>query len=324
MLKLKDIIGLNIEISSRCGAGCPFCSRTKKVRHYGGHLITLEDFNKLPVSLLKGLEWITFGGNFGDMSSNHEMVDIAAYVRSLNPDVIIKGYTNGTLQDEVWWESLGTMFSTGEMVFCVDGLEDTHAIHRKGTDFNRIIRNMKAFTRTGGLAHWQFIVFKHNEHQIEEARQMAIQAGCSRFFIIFSREYNETCQKPETLDVQLKSDIYQSYQEKAIQNHEFARCKPLSNGSLYIAADGTVHPCCLAHCMYITEEFESFDFIIPCIEKYHKDINFKTTLLEEIISGSYFRETLKKSKTNAFCMMKCNTYKKEIKKKLIVKENLLK
>lgn len=322
MIQLENIKGVNIEISSKCGASCPFCSRNQKIRPYGGYLISLSDFKKLPVSLLKNLEWMTFAGNFGDISTNPEMVDIVAYVKSLNQQVTIEGDTNGTLQEAAWWAALGALFTDGNMVFSVDGLEDTNAIHRVGTDFNRIIRNMKAFTGAGGVAYWQFIVFRHNEHQIDQAQKMAEQAGCKRFFAIVSRDYNDTCRPPETMNVKVKRDIFHSYQDKAGQGRELARCKPLFNGSLYIAADGTVYPCCLAHCMYITEHNADFDFIVPLIEKYHKEINFKTRPLEEIISGPYFSDILKQSRTNAYCMMKCNSFKKDIKKELVVKDIL--
>ncbi len=320
MLTLDDIRGLNIELSSKCGASCPFCSRNQKVRPYGAHLITLADFKKLPVAWLRNLHWITFSGNFGDMSTNCETVDIVSYLKSINPGVTIQGNSNGTLQCEDWWASLGNLLRDGTVVFSVDGLEDTHAIHRRGTDFHRIIRNMKAFTNAGGIAHWQFILFKHNEHQVDAAAELAEKAGCARFFVLTSRDYDETCQQPETVDVSVKRQVLHSYGDKAMDGREIAGCKPLHNGSIYIAADGTVYPCCLAHCMYITEHNAAFDYIVPLTRTYHGDINFKTNPLAEIIQGEYFNKIFKISKHNPYCIMKCNSYKKEIKKELVIRD----
>ncbi len=320
MLTLDDIRGLNIELSSKCGASCPFCSRNQKVRPYGAHLITLADFKKLPRTVLKNLQWITFAGNFGDLSTNCETVDIVSYLKSINPGVTIQGNSNGTLQSKDWWASLGNLLRDGTMVFSVDGLEDTNAIHRRGTDFHRIIRNMTAFTSAGGIAYWQFILFKHNEHQVDAAEGIARKSGCKRFFVLTSRDYNETCRQPETVDVSVKREVLHSFKEKAMDRQEFARCKPLHNGSLYIAADGTVYPCCLAHCMYITEHNAAFDYIVPLTKSYHLDINFKTHPLAEIIKGGYFNEIFKFSRNNAYCMMKCNSYKKEIRKELVLRD----
>ena len=95
-------------------------------------------------------------------------------------------------------------------------------------------------------------------------------------------------------------------------------CVSLGIRGLYIAADGSVHPCCFAHCMYITEHNKLFGYIVPVTDKYYKDINFKTTPLQEILAGSYFEEVYSKSKTNKYCTIKCNKYKKEIRKELVL------
>ncbi len=318
MLNLTDIKALNIEISSKCIGKCPFCSRDQKVRPYGNHLITLSDFKKLPATLIRQLKWITFAGNFGDLSTNKEMVKIVALIKTLNDTIVLGGDTNGSVQDEKWWGKLGTFFKNGSMVFSVDGLEDTHSLHRVGTDYNKIIQNIRAFAASGGVAHWKFILFKHNEHQIKAAEQKAREIGCKRFFVISSRDYDDVLEKPERIEFNIKRGVYHSYHKKAESSKAYVTCKPFENGSVYIAADGTVHPCCFTHCMYITEHNKLFDFVLPLIEKYHDQINFKTTPFQDIIQGPYFKEILEKSKINSYCRMKCNQYRKTIKKQLVL------
>lgn len=318
MLRLDDIRALNIEASSKCIGKCPFCSRQQKVRPYGGHLITLSEFKLLPAPFIRQLKRVTFAGNFGDFCSNPDFVNIAGYVKQLNPSVKMGGDTNGSLQDESWWKALGPLFHDGGMVFSLDGLADTHSIHRRGTNFHQIIRNIEAFTTAGGTAYWKFIVFKHNEHQIKEAEALAGDIGCARFYVISSRDYDERCQRPQILDFQIKREIFSSYRDKLSPQENFALCKPRHNGSIYIAADGTVHPCCFAHCMYITEHNRLFRFIIPLIEKYHAEINFKTNPLQKIVTGPYFEEVFLKSKTNPYCATKCNRFKNEIRKEMVL------
>jgi len=320
MLHLNDIAGLNLEVSSKCNARCPFCSRNKKVRDYGNHMLTLSDFKLLPQELFDSLEWVSYAGNFGDPSTNGELPQISTLIKEHNPAVILMGDTNGSVQNEAWWRELGCSFSDGTMFFALDGLEDTHAIHRKNTDFKRIVRNVEAFTGAGGVAHWKFILFKHNEGQIEEAEKLAKEIGCSRFFVVSSREYNGDCRKPVSTTFDLKSEIFSAYQLKTISQEEQAVCKPYQNHSIYIAADGTVHPCCLAHCNFITEHEPSFDFIIDLIEKHIDQINLRTTPLEEILRGPYFRRVTQISKTNSYCRMKCNKYRKEALGKLILRD----
>lgn len=314
MIRLSNIKALNIEATSSCTARCPFCSRQRKVRKYGPHRISLANIKKLPKDLIKGLHRITFAGNFGDLSCNPEMVGIAAYTKEINETIVLGGETNGATQQNNWWYDLGKYYRDGMMVFAVDGLADTHHLHRVGTDFDTVLGNIRAFTSSGGRATWKFIVFEHNEHQIKPAEKLAKESGCDQFLVISSREYNETLRKPETLDFIIKRDIFELYKDESIT----ASCKPLADGSLYIAADGTVHPCCFAHCMYITEHSEQFRFILPLIEKYKERINFKTRPLQNILGGQYFQNVLSLSKTNSYCQTKCNLHKKKIRQKMVL------
>jgi MoaA/NifB/PqqE/SkfB family radical SAM enzyme len=318
MLTLNHIKALNIEMSSKCIAKCRFCSRDQKVRPYGNHMITFEAFKKLPSRLIEKLKWVSFAGNFGDLSTNRDMVKVTTYIKELNKDAILGGDTNGSVQDPPWWAELGKNFRNGGMEFSVDGLSDTHTIHRVGTNYEKIIKNIEAFTSSGGVAHWKFIVFAHNEHQIEAAQQKAQEIGCKRFFVIPSRDYDGHLRKPEKIDFQIKRDSFRSYDSKLTPSKAVVTCKPWDNGSLYLAADGTVHPCCFAHCMYITEHNSLFDFLPPLAKKYYDKINFKTTPLEDILAGPYFEEILTKSASNAYCRMKCNQFRKTIKKELVL------
>lgn len=321
MIRLENIVGLNIEMSAVCNAKCPFCSRNKKVRNYDRHQIRLADFKLLPQSMFKHLEWIDFGGNFGDFTTNKDMPEIAEYIKDLNPEIQLHGDTNGSLQKEDWWRKLGNHFQDGFIIFSLDGLEDTHALHRRGTNFKAIVENVRAFAKSGGTAYWKFILFEHNEHQIDEAKKIARDIGCKRFFVVSSREYNDQCRRPKNKKFDIKDDIFKRYQKKILSENEYARCKPFANQSIYIAADGTVHPCCLAHCMYITEHDPSFEFAARLIKEYLDQINFKTKPIEEIIQGGYFQQTFKLSKTNSYCILKCNKYKKEARKELILHDH---
>ena len=47
--------------------------------------------------------------------------------------------------------------------------------------FNKIIENAKTFIDYGGNAVWQYIIFNHNIHQVEEAKHKAIELGFSSF-----------------------------------------------------------------------------------------------------------------------------------------------
>ncbi len=72
--------------------------------------------------------------------------------------------------------------------------------------------------------------------------------------------------------------------------------------------------------MYITEHNKLFDFLPPLADQYYDVINFKTAPLEEILKGPYFTKIFKLSKTNAYCRMKCNKFRKTVKKELRIRD----
>ena len=54
------------------------------------------------------------------------------------------------------------------------------------------MENSKAFIEAGGNAEWQFIIFDYNEHQVEEAKNIAFDMGFKNFFTIGGYGRNET------------------------------------------------------------------------------------------------------------------------------------
>ena len=74
-------------------------------------------------------------------------------------------------------------------VFSVDGLEDTNHIYLRNTIFSKIMKNADAFISAGGIAHWDYIVFRHNEHQVESARTLALSMGFQEFYTKVTRRF---------------------------------------------------------------------------------------------------------------------------------------
>jgi MoaA/NifB/PqqE/SkfB family radical SAM enzyme len=105
---------------------------------------------------------------------------------------VLRIHTNGGARTTLWWEELVTVLPKNHVViFGIDGLEDTHHIYRVGTTYENVTRNAKAFIDAGGTAEWVFIKFKHNEHQVDEARQRAKELGFSRFTVKNSTRFME-------------------------------------------------------------------------------------------------------------------------------------
>jgi MoaA/NifB/PqqE/SkfB family radical SAM enzyme len=161
----------------------------------------------LPEEVLKQLEGVYFCGNFGDPIVNNHLLAMCEYVTDSNPNIVLRIHTNGGARTTLWWEELVTVLPKNHVViFGIDGLEDTHHLYRVGTTYENVTRNAKAFIDAGGTAEWVFIKFKHNEHQVDEARQRAKDLGFARFTVKNSTRFMEP--KFAVLDDQGNTEYY--------------------------------------------------------------------------------------------------------------------
>jgi MoaA/NifB/PqqE/SkfB family radical SAM enzyme len=206
--KTKEVRQLHIELTNACNAACPMC-----VRFYRNSPlprpdltigeITLEKFKEyFPPTLLSGLVKIMFCGTQGDPCMASNTLEICEYILESTKvkktswwkpkkkdEFVLQMHTNGGMRTPEWWSKLGTVFSqrsprdlsSWRVIFSIDGLEDTNHIYRRNVKWKNLMANAKAFIDAGGNAVWEYLIFEHNEHQIEEARKLANDLG----FVLF-------------------------------------------------------------------------------------------------------------------------------------------
>ena len=63
-------------------------------------------------------------------------------------------------------------------------------LYRRNTSYKKVIDNAKAFIQAGGEAHWQFIVFRHNEHQLKEAKKLSEEMGFKKIDFMYSDRFD--------------------------------------------------------------------------------------------------------------------------------------
>jgi MoaA/NifB/PqqE/SkfB family radical SAM enzyme len=182
---------INLELSDYCNAGCPLCARHKK-----GTSIARKWVNTGRINLAKFKEWfdpnliedisgIVICGNYGDPMTANELPEILEYInKHCNNKIYISIHTNGGLKGTPWWTKVGKEMSKfrydSHIVFWLDGLEDTLHLYRRGVDYYKVIENAKTYMANGGKAHWGFLQFAHNEHQIDEVYRRANEMGFSK------------------------------------------------------------------------------------------------------------------------------------------------
>ena len=113
--------------------------------------------------------------------------------------------TNGGARKLDFWKNMGDISKRNKnamMYFSIDGLADTNEIYRKKVNWDKLMANIEAYIGAGGMASWKWLIFKHNEHQVEEARELAKKMGFIQFEPMWATRYDDTAynkkQKPKT------------------------------------------------------------------------------------------------------------------------------
>ena len=195
MYKANEITTVHLEVTERCNASCPQCARNINGGEVNPQLhnaeLSLNDVRTiLKPEFIKQLKRLYMCGNYGDPISASDTLEIFEYIRSHNAKMQLSFHTNASAKTPEWWSRLpAAMGKSHYVVFSVDGLEDTNHLYRQGTVWKKIMENARAFIQAGGRARWDYIVFGHNEHQVEEARALATSMGFEKFNVKKSNRF---------------------------------------------------------------------------------------------------------------------------------------
>eukprot|EP00439_Symbiodinium_sp_Y106_P054594 s3821_g7.t1 len=283
-----ELKAVHLELTTRCNAACPQCPRNLQggaenpvlAAHHSE--LSLEDVRAiLPPGFLRQLRKVYLCGNFGDPAVAQDCAEVIRYLLSVGgPRVGL--FTNGGMRSPVWWEELGSIMQPPDRAFvrfAIDGDESTNHLYRQHVRWDRLMANVDAFLAAGGNAEWDFIVFEHNEHQVEAMRSLAEQKGFTKFNAKKTARFIDKARgavKPSvpvkdtsgTVVRTLRPPANPAWQneaalesvQKAVEKYGSIEayydsceisCKVAKEKEVYISADGLAFPCCwLAAEMY--------------------------------------------------------------------------
>jgi len=237
-----DIRVLHLESTSICNAACPQCARfLRDGKTLDPRIIqkdlTLETIKeKLPVDFVRQLDKMFMCGNFGDPAAAKDTLEIFRWFRDVNPNITLGMNTNGSLKTTKFWQELGEILNrqTDYCVFSIDGLEDTNHIYRRNTVWSKIVENVTAFISAGGRAHWDMLIFNHNQHQVTQAQQLAKELG----FSIFRSKVSKRFLTKPIAGLEPPATQFEQIISKDID------CYALKESSMYMDYEGNFWPCC--------------------------------------------------------------------------------
>ena len=275
MFDVERTLLFHLELTDKCNAACPMCGRTQQANHCRTDKskvknieLTLNDIRKaFTPELCRQIRQIDLCGGLGDPPAASQCLEICDYL--VDQGVTVTLSTNGGLRSKRWWRSLGEIFNANDSLveFHIDGLEDTNHLYRVNTRFDKIIDNASHYLQSGATAEWHFILFQHNQHQVEEAVALSRGMGFSQFRLIdtirFGKEKRFRYQTPageirylepatinsarwkKNADLDMEVDLSRSPKEKPRDGAVSGiQCKSAIQNRPYIVADGSVSACC--------------------------------------------------------------------------------
>lgn len=297
-------INWHIEATSKCTLECPLCDRTWFYEKFKKREIHEIDIEMLKNFLGEEAE-VTFCGNNGDPIYHSRFLELCEELKKQNTRISIT--TNGSGKSHTWWEKLCGILDSGDKVtFSIDGLEDTNHIYRKNAKWKTIMTGIEVCTRHLVKVVWKFIMFKHNQHQIQEVKKLAKELGIDEVKVIQSDRWHDLQYlMPDDKHVD-QNYVYKENVRKDLKEYK-AKMNPVCMvnkkpaNELYIDSAGNFYPCCFQGGYHWRHQ----DIFDPRLTKFNIKDNTVESILSNLDVKRFFNDIFNYEKVNKCCKINC-------------------
>lgn len=183
---------IRIDICNLCQLDCVACWIRKNedyIKKYNGGFgyVTFETFKNF-VDRHPFIKEIEFSKN-GEVFLNPDLDKIIKYAYEKNITLTAYNGVNLNYLKEETAENL-VKYKFNRIYVSIDGATpETYAIYRRKGDFNKVIENIKTINKYKKIYNsefpvltYKFVVFGHNEHEIEQAKELAKELNMNIYF----------------------------------------------------------------------------------------------------------------------------------------------
>lgn len=241
-------VSLEIEPTTSCNLRCPQCPSGLREFTRNTGMLDLTLFKKIIDEVYEELVWVTLYFQ-GEPFLNKQFLEFVKYAAEKNL------YTATSSNAHYFTDDMAkATVESGldRLIISIDGTtQDTYSKYRIGGNLEKVIEGTekllhwkKVLNRKTPHIIWQFVVFKHNEHQIPELKKLAKKLGVDEVGLKTAHIYDY-----QTSDAFIPQNEKLSRYEKdetgsyRIKNKLLNHCWTMWRGSV-ITWDGLVAPCC--------------------------------------------------------------------------------
>ena len=177
---------VNLDITHRCALECPRCPRQTMFKNNGlavpGQDLSDESFEKI----LAHMKHIDFEGQYSDPVHHPRFIHFLQ--RCYETGTTAEIHNASSTKSLKWYQKAFEANPDAQWIFSIDGLpKDSHIyrINQDGEKLFNIMKEAKKYLNT--TPAWQYIIFRYNQHDIQEAAELAESEGFIFYTIKSSR-----------------------------------------------------------------------------------------------------------------------------------------
>ena len=297
------MVSFHIEPTSKCTLECPLCDRTwfyETFKKRNLHEINIDHI----VKFVGVNAEVSMCGNNGDPIYHSKFLELCKKFKDNNCRLSIS--TNGSAKTETWWQKLKSILNNDDcIIFALDGLEDTNHLYRKNAKWDSIMTAVKILKDNDFKMIWQFIPFKHNQHQIYDASNLSKELGFDEFKLLPSDRW---LGNKELMPDKEYIDNYHEHQKAVLidKNYESGmepNClkNELPSNNLYIDSEGDFYPCCWMG----TYRYRYKSVFSPKQKQFNIKDNTLSQILEKNNIKDFFDSTKQFTSAHECCKIQC-------------------
>lgn len=301
-ITIDHIYYYNIDITSKCNAGCPDCARTdlktgKKLKELPLQDWSVENFKNIFNNKTLNKKCMVFNGVYGDALAHYDFLEIAEHC-SRSTLENWKVHTNGALRSPDFFKDLADIQKTNKntyTVFSIDGLEDTNHIYRRFCIWGKLMENIEAFIKAGGKAQWDFLVFDHNAHQIEDVKKLSKKLGFADIRIkhtnrnVFQDKSNDVYPSELNSAEQIRKKFSQKEDYNNWAKEQKITCFAHKHQQVDIGFDMKLWPCCWIY----DKDYPRQKCNQELYDRYGENFNsLYYHSIEDVLNHTWFKEHL--------------------------------
>jgi len=239
---------LMVEPTNFCNLRCPLCPSGNGTMTRARGNMKFENFRQVVDQIGEYLFLILFW-NQGEPFINKHLLEMVSYAHRAKIATLIS--TNGHFIRKPEDARRIIDSGLGELIVSLDGAtRESYNLYRVGGDFDTVLEAIQilvaekqAMKRETPTLHLQFIVFKHNEHEMSRIREMAKALGADKFSYKTAQVYT----LEEAQQYLPTNNLYSRYEPRRddlrMKAHFENGCRHIWYSAV-INWEGSVTPCC--------------------------------------------------------------------------------